>query len=308
LTVNTLSTITGIQKRNMATIGNVFENVYPARRQIMIYCSATDLSTLCYAMKFELTEKEKEEFLKPIRDIPVQQDWIRAEVEKGTRISIVGSDVSVWLARIKDPEQYWNVFKQHPMLRIWIIARRGDEEMEEINNKKQHFVNLVRERLVHIMTHGINTASEVVDTWGESVDAYVKLSETDPKPPGNFLASEVYNFMYKGRAAIRSATESTTIPPHWSVCLDAVNDNIELLYTDTHMKMRTHLPGAPFTITNTDLPSGEIGCISLAKDVSKFYYLYPRDTMFDMSYVGMFDVSIRSNVMPNKRFIIRVGS
>jgi hypothetical protein len=305
--MNIPSTRDEIRTKNMTTLTNMFETVYPVRRQIMISCSATDLSTLCYAMKFELTEKEKDEFLKPIRDMPVQQDWIRSEVEKGTRISIVGKDVVMWLCRIRDPEQYWNMFSKHSMLRIWLIARRGTKEMEEINNKRASLMADVDQTFQQIIDDPSDIVSDDDMTWGMDIGTYIKLAKTDPKPPGNFISSDAHYFAYTGHSMTQTMTDFNTIPLHWYTCLDAMDNNIELLYMDTCMKVGLYVPTAPDEITMTSAPDGRVGCISLIKNVSKFMYLYPRLIKREVGNTQPFDLAILSSSIVGGHIFIRIG-
>jgi hypothetical protein len=59
---------------NMSLVQYSFENVQPVRHLLINMLSATDLSTFCYAVGIDLTEWERNRYLKPIRDLVEQEN------------------------------------------------------------------------------------------------------------------------------------------------------------------------------------------------------------------------------------------
>jgi hypothetical protein len=296
------------KKKTAISIFHLFENVYPVRHQIMFYTTATSLSTFCYATGIQLTDKEKEEFLKPIRDIPVQQEWIKSEIEKGTRISIVGKDVPAWLTRIKNPKEYWTIFRHNPILRIWIITRRGIEEMDEIHTRIMSIhagiagLTLMDENLIEEAHRAIDLRKDLT--------ACRKMINSDPMPSGTFINAEAYAFMYQDHDAGR---ESTNMSWYWRICRDMVDNKIEVFYRNTEAQMNLFTAICSSLIVDRIVPEAGMGCISLSKDVSKFEYIIPSVVMRGVTILPEFDIAFpvtyrtKSGETSSRHIVIRVG-
>ena len=196
----------------MVTIQRVFESVQPARYAILNYMTATDISTFCHALKLPLTPKEKHVYLKPIRDLVEQEQWINDEINKGTKISIVGEHIPVWMMRIREPIKYWQMFREHITIRIWILAKIGSEEKHliqlELNNAIQEMNRFVR----------AVTGESYMSEDDDAQEAWLFLEEPDYVPPGLEAVENADKFLSKKRTlreamiSYRSMTQCTFQP------------------------------------------------------------------------------------------------
>jgi hypothetical protein len=298
------------KKRNESKIIDLFENVYPVRCRIMVHSTATSLSTFCYASGIQLTDREKDEFLKPIRDIPMQEDWIRTEVGKGTRISIIGKDVLAWLTRIRNPKEYWDMFKDNPMLHIWIIARRGIKEINEINSEVRSIMRSIDRSTVP--DQELQQEFDRIADLNRKLNNYRKMMMSDPMPTGTFMEAEVYNFMH--RSMTEGTIGATTLPNDWLVSRDAIDNRIEIFYKDFKMEMNKYVAGPSSFIIERYVYEPGVGHISLSKNVSKFSYIIPTTVMPGVSNLPEFDVAFpvlyktKSGNENRRHIVVRVGS
>lgn len=102
------------------TIRSIFQKAYPFRVTMMEYLNATDLATFCYAIGANLTSREREKYLLPIRDLPKQEQWTKSLIAHGNRLTIVGKDTPLWFAKVRHPREYWWSRKSHVTIRVWL--------------------------------------------------------------------------------------------------------------------------------------------------------------------------------------------
>ncbi|KAK4897673.1 hypothetical protein LTR49_027949 [Elasticomyces elasticus] len=201
---NTLANQVRKLKTNVAmkthTIKSMFENIYPIRSRLTEMLMATDLSTFCYTFDIELTDKEKDYYLRPIRDLVDQEERIKSEVVKGTKISIVGTDLPLWIMRIKEPTKYWGTFKECVTIRVWILAKMGDEERE----KSENIVRSIELEIAEIR-HAIMNSSE---DWNVDTDLYDDVCTTLIRSLESYQERMTYTLRPLGKFMLLSSSSS----------------------------------------------------------------------------------------------------
>ncbi|KAK5674007.1 hypothetical protein LTS10_013228 [Elasticomyces elasticus] len=272
------------------TIKSIFENIYPIRSELTEMLTATDLSTFCYAFDIELTDKEKDHYLKPIRDLVDQEEWIRSEVAKGTKISIVGTSLPLWIMRIREPTKYWSTFKKYVAIRVWILAKMGDEERE----KSENITRSIRLEIAQIH-HAIMNSSE---DWNIDVDLYDGVCATliqslesceermtyALRPPGKFTALSNYLSPLEVEVSFGSTPFSRRIYD-WYSHSGTMCNSINVLYASINTSWSYHhglpsaydqiavVPWVPLSIVDVNEDEIETWIISLSKDSSRITYI-----------------------------------
>ncbi|KAK5725121.1 hypothetical protein LTR17_013234 [Elasticomyces elasticus] len=171
------------------TIKSMFENICPIRSRLTEMLMVTDLSTFCYTFDIELTAKEKDYYLRPIRDLVDQEEWIKSEVVKGTTISIVGTDLPLWIMRIKEPTQYWGTFQG-----------MGEKERK----KSENIVRSIELEIAEIR-HAIMNSSE---DWNVDTDLYDDVCTTLIRSLKSYQERMTYTLRPSGKFMLLSSSSS----------------------------------------------------------------------------------------------------
>ncbi len=298
----------------MATLINLLTNVSPARRLIMEYLTATDVATLCYTCPIKLTDWEKKMLLKPIRDLPEHKDWIKAEIGKGTKITIMSTHIPMWMMRVKKPSEYWTTTAQHAMVRVWIIAKMSIRERSTIRSRMvDKYVSM--NSLACLM---VTQDSEwYVDTFGyvdlvgydDKVEASTisapqhestyaafnewrqlkadamadtNLLENSVKPPGMFVpmnetSADVSDMIEFGYNACDSYAMS-----NWLLCTPSDRGLVEIMYTNYFPDLFDIVPAVMYWVPSSIVSAAQDGLrtwiIPLCETVPKTKYIDGTET------------------------------
>ncbi|KAK5162661.1 uncharacterized protein LTR77_011267 [Saxophila tyrrhenica] len=223
---------------------HLLENVAPARVTIMNMLSATNLATVCYACPILLTNWEKETFLKPIRDLPEQEEWIRDRVAKGSTVKILGANIPLWLTRIRAPSKYWSRFNQHTTVAIWIMTERTDEELDQLTDLIEDIQMTMdyyrydpyNPRSYNIWDQYGNVLQETTDTelmlenMRKSLHEYESEVKSMPRPPGSFetlTRSDIPEWHPTADAGTASQSHEVR---RWFTCPSDSTDLLKLVY------------------------------------------------------------------------------
>jgi hypothetical protein len=106
-------------------------SLYPVRKSLFSFLSASDLSSFVYAfnicrnkkryMYISLTSKEQE-LLNPIRDIPEYYSWALERMAQGDKVILVGKDLDLLTQRIGNPWKYWRQGYGTRELCVWLAV------------------------------------------------------------------------------------------------------------------------------------------------------------------------------------------
>ncbi|KAK4901406.1 hypothetical protein LTR49_027288 [Elasticomyces elasticus] len=265
------------------TIKSMFESIYPIRSRLTEMLTATDLSTFCYTFDIELTDKEKDYYLRPIRDLVDQEEWIRSEVAKGTKISIVGTDLPLWIMRIKDPVRYWSTFKEYVTIRVWILAKMGDEERE----KSENIVRSIELEIAEIR-HAIMNSSEdwnvdtdlyndVCTTLIRSLQSYEERMTYTLRPPSKFMLLSSSSSLSEIETPFGSTPFKDSIY-EWRLYSGITHSSIDVLYARINIEWPAYtgppsiysrdeaVSWVPHSIVNANENEIETWIISLSKN------------------------------------------
>ncbi len=103
-------------------LADIIEYVKPAKRLIFNSLNASEVSLTARLVRHELSEKEEETWLSPIRDLPEHADWAVDLLRLGHSVSLIGKDVTWLLWRIRKPLEYRLRYPKPRKLVIWLCV------------------------------------------------------------------------------------------------------------------------------------------------------------------------------------------
>ncbi|KAK3614685.1 hypothetical protein LTR56_027092 [Elasticomyces elasticus] len=321
------------------TIKSIFENIYPIRSELTEMLTATDLSTFCYAFDIKLTDTEKDHYLKPIRDLVDQEEWIRNEVAKGTKISIVGTSLPLWIMRIREPTKYWGMFKEHMTIRVWILAKVGNEELETIVSE----MKIIEEEMSQIREE-VNLDEDDWDedgdpraSLGPEMERYILLENELNKcahrsshtltPPGKSVNMRHHTY-FRGREPFFSSNRTGYYTGNWYFCRTSTPSSVEVVYRDVILMHNGSLFMPPQQLGGTkssilhwlphsiiDVDEDKIGTwvISLSKNLSTIDYIDGTEDTKSHRFMNESDIIISATFTDtvgnswNNALSIRIG-
>jgi len=97
-------------------------NVTPVSDSIMNALSASDVSTMLYALGIKMTRETTMRYLNPIRDMPEHEGWIKSQISDGRKVVLVGKDVIELRDRIMNPVKFWSENVCRREIHVWIAV------------------------------------------------------------------------------------------------------------------------------------------------------------------------------------------
>lgn len=155
---------------------------------MMEYLNATDLSTFCYVSGVNLTSRERENYLLPIRDLPTQEEWIKSCIAHGNRLTIVGKNIPLWFARVRHPREYWWGRKSHVTIRVWLVIPPNARDV----SVRQARIDSIEAIFFDDWTQDMHPSREDIERWnqGNLLREPDKISREQlrlVRPPGSCL-------------------------------------------------------------------------------------------------------------------------
>lgn len=106
----------------MSTLEYIFKGYPEIREHILDNLNASYSSLISQLLNYQLTKREQIKYLNILRDLQQYKPWIENNIKAGNHISLVGTDVSKLLVRIKDPEKFWQRISTVEKIIIWIVC------------------------------------------------------------------------------------------------------------------------------------------------------------------------------------------
>lgn len=107
---------------NLNKLRHMVANVTPVSDSIMNALSASDVSTMLYALGIKMTRETTMKYLNPIRDMPEHEGWIKSQISDMRKVVLVGKGVVELRDRIMDPAKFWSKNVCRRRIHVWIAV------------------------------------------------------------------------------------------------------------------------------------------------------------------------------------------